>query len=63
MEIITKSKMEIQREIHSLNVQIENNTRLLNDYRALQTGEFDKNEIRQENENIKLERNQLLSLL
>jgi len=61
METITKSRIEILKEIHNLNIEIENNNRLMNDYRLMATGEFNKEEIRQENENLKLERNQLLS--
>ena len=63
MGILTKSKVEIRKEINELNQIIENNFRLMHDYRLLQTGEFDKNEIRQENEDLKLERNKLISLL
>ena len=63
METITKSRIEILKEIHNLNIEIENNNRLMNDYRLMATGEFNKEEIRQENENLKLERNKLISLL
>lgn len=59
----TTTKLEIKKEIHDLNLQIENNQRLMHDYRMLQTGEFNKEEIKVETENLIKERNQLLTLL
>jgi hypothetical protein len=63
MATLTLSKFEIQKEIHDLNIQIENNQRLMNDYRSLQTGDFNKEEIREENKSLIMERNQLLALI
>ena len=63
MESLTKSRIEILKEINDLNIQIESNTRLMNDYRLMQTGDFDRNEIKRENEELKKERNQLLLLI
>jgi hypothetical protein len=54
---------DIKREIKDLNIQIENNLRLMNDYRLMQTGDFNKEEIREENKQLILERNQLISML
>jgi hypothetical protein len=65
METITKTKnkFEIEKQILELNEEISNLERTRNDYRLLQTGEFDRNELYWEIQGLIKDRNQLLAQL
>ena len=63
METITRSKLEIKAEISRINEEIANWERTMNDYRLMQTGEFNKYEIKCEIAGLIKERNSLLSEL
>jgi len=57
----TKTKFQIKKEIHDLNEQIKHLKDLLSDYKLMQAGDFKPNEIREEIEDLILERNHLLT--
>ena len=56
-------KLEIRKEIYDLNEEMNQIQNLMNDYRTLATGEFNKEELRQEFEELRRRRNLLLSNL
>ena len=57
----TKERLDLEKEIKSLNEEIANLERTRNDYRLLQSGEFDRNELYWEIQGLIKERNQLLA--